>query len=71
MKSNFRRRGISMILKLKAFELAKEYGAEFITTQNHHLNPMLQINKNLGFVEDAVDLSFQKNLDQTHISDNL
>ena len=65
VKSNYRRRGISMILKIKAFELAKGYGAEFITTQNHHLNPMLQINKKLGFIEDAIDLSFQKNLDQT------
>ena len=63
VKLNYRRRSLSMILKIKAFELGKEYGAEFITTQNHHLNPMLQINKKLGFVEDAIDLSFQKNLD--------
>ena len=70
VKSNYRRRGLSMILKIKAFQLAKEYGAEFLTTQNHYLNPMLQINKKLGFVEDAIDLSFQKNVNQTHIGPN-
>ena len=70
MKSNYRRRGLSMILKIKAFQLAKEYGAEFLTTQNHYLNPILQINK-VGFVEYAIDLSFQKNINQTHIDDNL
>ena len=63
VKSNYRRRGLSMILKIKAFQRAKEYGAQFMTTQNHYLNPILQINKKLGFIEDVIDLSFQKNVD--------
>jgi predicted GNAT superfamily acetyltransferase len=67
VKSKYRRRGLSVILKLKALELAQKYGAEHITTQNHPLNPILQINKKLGFVEDIIDVSFQKYLNQTHM----
>lgn len=44
-----RRRGLSTALKLKAFEHAAEIGAEIITTQNHHNNPMLDLNSKLGF----------------------
>jgi ribosomal protein S18 acetylase RimI-like enzyme len=62
VKSDYRRRGLSRILKMKAFVLAKAYGAQYVTTQNHHLNPMLHINKKLGFVEEAIDVSFKKML---------
>jgi GNAT superfamily N-acetyltransferase len=62
IKSTYRRRGLAFILKYKAFAFAKKLGAQYVTTQNHTDNPMLEINKKLGFVQEAVYLSFQKNL---------
>jgi GNAT superfamily N-acetyltransferase len=46
----YRRNGISILLKYKAFELAKTKGAKFITTQNHNYNHnILTLNLKLGF----------------------
>lgn len=58
--ASHRRRGLSLALKIKAFELAAQLGAHFITTQNHHHNPMLNINLQLGFDVQDVFLSFSK-----------
>lgn len=48
---DYRRRGISIALKLEAFKLAKRLGAREVTTQNHQHNPILSINQRLGFTE--------------------
>ena len=46
----YRRKGVSMLLKYKALELAKIKGAKFITTQNHNYNHnILTLNLKLGF----------------------
>ncbi|MBM76579.1 MAG: hypothetical protein CMK59_14320 [Proteobacteria bacterium] len=58
--SSHRRRGISTVLKIKSFELAKKLGAHTIGTFNHHKNPMLHINKRLGFEQQEVNLEYLK-----------
>jgi len=57
VSAEYRRQGISTALKLEAFELAKSLGAQGITTQNHHNNPILDINQRLGFTE--VDIIYE------------
>ena len=49
VRSDYRRRGISIALKVLAIELAKEVGAHTIVTQNHQDNPLLALNLKLGF----------------------
>ena len=48
---SYRRRGLSMALKLKAIGLARKLGAHTVMTQNHQDNPMLDLNRRLGFIE--------------------
>jgi GNAT superfamily N-acetyltransferase len=45
----YRRRGISTLLKCKAIELAKRWGAKRLKTQNHEGNPMYKLNQDFGF----------------------
>ena len=49
VRSDYRRRGISMALKVLGVRLAKDIGAHTITTQNHQDNPMFTLNQKLGF----------------------
>ena len=46
--SAYRRKGISLLLKVAAFQYAKELGASRITTQNHSVNQAI-LNANLSF----------------------
>ncbi len=45
----YRRRGLSVALKVKAVALARSLGASTVTTQNHQDNPMFALNQRLGF----------------------
>lgn len=45
----YRRRGIATALKVMSLRMAREAGAEFVYTDNEEKNPMLDINKDLGF----------------------
>ena len=58
-----RRRGLSTALKLKAFEHAAEIGATMITTQNHHHNPMLDLNLKLGFERVGTLVEFTRSIE--------
>lgn len=58
--ASHRRSGLSLALKFKAFELAKQLGAHSVTTQNHHHNPMRELNQRLGFKILDVLVSFTK-----------
>ena len=60
---DYRRRGVSLLLKYKAFELARNKGARFITTQNHRSNPMLALNIKLGFSVQDEAIDYAKKLD--------
>ena len=62
VSSKYRQKGLSIVVKNKAFELARTLGAKSMTTQNHPDNPILQINKKLGFCEEAIDLCLQLQL---------
>lgn len=55
---NYRRMGVSTVLKVKAFALAKTDGANTISTQNHQRNPMLALNFRMGFrsVETLIEM---------------
>jgi len=44
-----RRKGICTALKVHAIRFAKQYGAEFLETENEENNPMYQLNLQLGF----------------------
>ncbi|MEE2758221.1 MAG: GNAT family N-acetyltransferase [Myxococcota bacterium] len=49
--TSYRRRGLSTALKFKALRLARKLGAHTLVTQNHQDNPMLDLNRRLGFTE--------------------
>lgn len=63
VKKSHRRLGLSVALKIEAFALARQIGAQSVTTQNHHHNPMRQINQQLGFEVLDVFVSFAKPVD--------
>lgn len=59
--SSYRRKGIAQTLKLKAAQFAKDYGVQFILTNNHQINrPMLSINEAMGFVKEPATLFLKK-----------
>ena len=55
-----RRKGIALAMKLQAIEFAIQNGGTAIRTGNEENNPMLGINKALGFVEIPAYLAFDK-----------
>ena len=61
--SDYRGRGIALALKLQAIDAAIARGCSLILTENHEDNaPMRAINKKLGFVPDAPQVSYSKNI---------
>lgn len=59
----YRSRGIAFALKLQAIDAAIARGCPLILTENHEDNaPMRAVNKKLGFVLDAPDISYGKEL---------
>lgn len=57
-----RRKGIALAMKLRAIEFAIQQGGTAIRTDNEENNPMLGINKMLGFVEIPAEAAFDKEL---------
>lgn len=63
VKASHRRKGIAQTLKVKAAKFAKNYGVQFIRTNNHQINhPMLAINEAMGFVKEPARLFLKKEL---------
>ncbi|MGL4610952.1 MAG: GNAT family N-acetyltransferase [Trueperaceae bacterium] len=63
VKVAHRRKGIAQTLKVNAALFARDYGAEFIRTNNHQVNrPMLSINEAMGFVKEPANLFLKKEL---------
>jgi len=59
---HYRRRGLATALKVRTIEYAKSAGYSFIRTGNEENNPMLTLNKKLGFQEITARLAFEKRL---------
>lgn len=57
-----RRKGIALAMKLRAIDFAIKNGGTSIRTDNEENNPMLDINKVLGFVEIPAEVAFDKEL---------
>jgi mycothiol synthase len=57
-----RRKGIALAMKLRAIESAIQQGGTAIRTDNEENNPMLGINKVLGFVEIPAGVNYEKEL---------
>ncbi|MGI9406552.1 MAG: GNAT family N-acetyltransferase [Hyphomicrobiaceae bacterium] len=58
----YRRRGIATMLKLRVIEHVRNRGGHRIETTNEENNPMLEINKALGFVEAPAWLLLEKKI---------
>ncbi len=59
----YRGQGIAYALKLRAISAAVQRGCRLILTENHEDNaPMRAINKKLGFVPDAPQVSYSKDI---------
>lgn len=59
----YRRRGLATALKALTAEYAQKAGCHTIRTGNEENNPMLTLNKKLGFTELTANLAFEKRLD--------
>jgi GNAT superfamily N-acetyltransferase len=60
---DYRRRGLATALKVRTIEYAKNAGYTFIRTGNEENNPMLALNKKLGFTKITAQLAFEKRLE--------
>ncbi|MBK7894225.1 MAG: GNAT family N-acetyltransferase [Anaerolineaceae bacterium] len=59
---DYRRRGLATALKALSLNWAKQAGYQFIRTGNEEHNPMLTLNKKLGFQEVTASLAFEKSV---------
>lgn len=59
----YRQRGLATALKVRTIEYAKATGHKYIRTGNEENNPMLMLNKKLGFIEITARLAFEKRLE--------
>ena len=62
---DYRRRGLATALKAHTIEFAQAAGYQTIRTGNEENNPMLILNKQLGFTEHTANLAFEKRLKNT------
>ena len=65
---DYRRRGLATALKAHAIAYAQSAGYPAIRTGNEENNPMLTLNKKLGFQEITASLAFEKRLDMNEMS---
>jgi GNAT superfamily N-acetyltransferase len=56
----YRRKGLARAMKVRAMQWAKEHGKRTVFADNEQDNPMLQLNRSLGFAEFKREYSFQK-----------
>lgn len=59
---DYRRRGLATALKAHTIQFAQAEGYHTIRTGNEENNPMLTLNKKLGFKEHTASLAFEKQL---------
>lgn len=64
---DFRRRGLATAMKVRTIEYAQGAGYNFIRTGNEENNPMLALNKKLGFKEITARLAFEKRLENGNL----
>ena len=57
---DYRRRGLATALKALSIEWARQAGYRFIRTGNEENNPMLTLNKKLGFREITASLAYER-----------
>lgn len=60
----YRRRGIATALKVAGIAFAQTYGAQTVLTDNEENNPMLDLNKQLGFAEIPAFVMYAKELQE-------
>lgn len=58
----YRRRGIATVLKVEGIKFAQAKGIKVIDTDNEENNPMLDLNKQLGYTEKPAYVSYEKDL---------
>ncbi len=61
----YRRQGIATALKVHGLRFAREYGAQSVETDNEENNPMLDLNKQLGFREKPAYVIYARQLQNT------
>ena len=59
---DYRRRGIAIALKIKAFEKLRQKGIKTVRTDNEKNNPMYKINVALGFTPEPFCYEYQKEI---------
>ena len=67
VRREWRGRGLATALKLKAIQAAKDRHCLLILTENHEDNaPMRAVNRRLGFVADALGVTYSKEITHEH-----
>jgi RimJ/RimL family protein N-acetyltransferase len=61
---SYRRRGIATAMKVNGICFAQSKGIEVIETDNEENNPMLDLNKQLGFKEKPAFVCYEKELER-------
>jgi ribosomal protein S18 acetylase RimI-like enzyme len=61
---SYRRRGIATAMKVNGIRFAQSKGIEVIETDNEENNPMLDLNKQLGFKEKPAFVCYEKELER-------
>ena len=63
----YRRQGIATAMKVRGIRLAQANGVHEIQTTNEENNPMLDLNKQLGFKEKPAYVDYEKHLEVTRL----